>query len=41
MVSQTTGSFPRGGRLWHRKFCQPESKVKFFFDVYDLEERVL
>jgi hypothetical protein len=23
------------------KFCKPESKVKFFFDVYDVEEGVL
>jgi len=23
------------------KFCHPESKVKFFFDVYDVEEGVL
>jgi hypothetical protein len=23
------------------KFCRPESKVKFFFDVYDVEEGVL
>ena len=23
------------------KFCQPPSKVKFFFDVYDVEEGVL
>jgi hypothetical protein len=22
-------------------FCKPESKVKFFFDVYDVEEWVL
>jgi len=24
-----------------RQFCHPESKVKFFFDVYDVEEGVL
>ncbi|RYZ84466.1 MAG: DUF5069 domain-containing protein [Proteobacteria bacterium] len=24
-----------------REFCKPESKVKFFFDVYDVEEGVL
>ena len=23
------------------QFCQPPSKVKFFFDVYDVEEGVL
>jgi len=23
------------------KFCRPPSKVKFFFDVYDVEEGVL
>lgn len=23
------------------QFCQPPSKVKFFFDVYDVEEVVL
>ena len=23
------------------QFCKPESKVKFFFDVYDIEEGVL
>jgi hypothetical protein len=23
------------------QFCKPESKVKFFFDVYDVEEGVL
>jgi hypothetical protein len=23
------------------QFCQPASKVKFFFDVYDVEEGVL
>ena len=23
------------------KFCKPPSKVKFFFDVYDVEEGVL
>jgi hypothetical protein len=23
------------------QFCHPESKVKFFFDVYDVEEGVL
>jgi hypothetical protein len=28
-------------RLTSRNFCKPESKVKFFFDVYEVEEGML
>lgn len=44
---ETLGGFVIAARMleyfveYIPKFCKPVSKVKFFFDVYDVEEGVL